>query len=85
VIDSALVGFEKPDPRIFATALTRTASDPARTVHVGDVYAADVLGARAAGLPAVLLDPHGDWGAVDCEVARDVPEVAERILSARTR
>ena len=85
VIDSHVVGFEKPDPRIFAAALARAQSDPARTLHVGDVYAADVLGARAAGLPAVLLDPHGDWGAVDCEVARDVPEVAERILSARTR
>jgi putative hydrolase of the HAD superfamily len=85
VIDSAVVGFEKPDPRIFATALTRAEGDPARTLHVGDVYAADVLGARAAGLPAVLLDPHGDWGPVDCEVARDVPEVAERILSARVR
>jgi HAD superfamily hydrolase (TIGR01509 family) len=85
VIDSAVVGFEKPDPRIFAAALARAQGDPARTLHVGDVYAADVLGARAAGLPAVLLDPHGDWGPVDCEVARDVPEVAERILSARAR
>jgi len=85
VIDSHVVGFEKPDPRIFAAALARAQGDPARTLHVGDVYAADVLGARAAGLPAVLLDPHGDWGAVDCEVARDVPEVAERILSARVR
>jgi hypothetical protein len=50
---------------------------------VGDFYAADVAGARAAGVHALLLDPHGDWGEVDCEVARDVPEVAERILSAR--
>ncbi|MFI5316587.1 MAG: HAD family hydrolase [Myxococcota bacterium] len=85
VIDSAVVGFEKPDPRIFASALAAGRCDPARTLHVGDVYAADVLGARAAGLRAVLLDPHGDWGEVDCEVARDVPEVAERILSARGR
>jgi putative hydrolase of the HAD superfamily len=85
VIDSSVVGFEKPDPRIFHTALERAGCDPGRTVHVGDVYAADVVGARAAGLPAVLLDPHGDWGQVDCEVARDVPEVAERILRARNQ
>lgn len=85
VIDSHVVGFEKPDPRIFATALARAGSDPARTLHVGDIYAADVMGARAAGLPAVLLDPHGDWGPVDCDVARDVPEVAERLLAARAR
>ncbi len=85
VIDSHVVGFEKPDPRIFAAAFERAGSDPRRTVHVGDIYAADVVGARAAGLPVVLLDPHGDWGAVDCEVARDVPEVAERLLAARAR
>jgi HAD superfamily hydrolase (TIGR01509 family) len=85
VFDSHVVGFEKPDPRIFTHALTRSGSDPEKTLHVGDVYAADVLGARAAGLPAVLLDPHGDWGPQDCEVARDVPEVAERILSSRTK
>jgi HAD superfamily hydrolase (TIGR01509 family) len=84
VIDSHVVGFEKPDPRIFRAALEQSRSDPRRTLHVGDVYAADVLGARAAGLPAVLLDPHGDWGEVDCAVARDVAEVAERILGART-
>ena len=83
VIDSHVVGFEKPDPRIFHTALSRSGCDPGKTLHVGDVYAADVTGARAAGLPAVLLDPHGDWGEVDCEVARDVPEVADRLLSAR--
>jgi putative hydrolase of the HAD superfamily len=85
VIDSHVVGFEKPDPRIFATALERAGSDPRRTLHVGDIYAADVVGARRAGLPVVLLDPHGDWGEVDCEVARDVPEVAERLLAARAR
>jgi putative hydrolase of the HAD superfamily len=83
VVDSQVVGFEKPDPRIFAHALTLFGSDPARTLHVGDFYAADVAGARAAGVHAVLLDPHGDWGALDCPVARDVPEVAEWLLSAR--
>jgi putative hydrolase of the HAD superfamily len=83
VVDSQRIGHEKPDPRIFAHALGLFGSDPARTLHVGDFYAADVAGARAAGVHALLLDPHGDWGEVDCEVARDVPEVAERILSAR--
>ena len=83
VVDSQVVGFEKPDPRIFTHALGLFGSDPARTLHVGDFYAADVAGARAAGVHALLLDPHGDWGEVDCAVARDVPEVADRLLSAR--
>lgn len=83
VVDSQVIGFEKPDPRIFGHALRLFGSDPRRTLHVGDFYAADVAGARAAGVHAVLLDPHGDWGAQDCPIARDVPEVADRLLSAR--
>ena len=66
VVDSALAGFEKPDPRIFEAALERSGADRARTIHVGDLYHADVLGARGAGLPAVLLDPYDDWAVEDC-------------------
>jgi putative hydrolase of the HAD superfamily len=79
VIDSALVGFEKPDPRIFLAALERTGSDPARTVHIGDLYHADVLGARGAGIAPLLLDPFGDWPAPDCLTARDLTEVADAL------
>jgi putative hydrolase of the HAD superfamily len=77
VIDSALVGFEKPDPRIFLAALERTGSDASRTVHVGDLYHADVLGARGAGITPLLLDPFGDWTGADCLTARDMTEVAD--------
>jgi len=83
VVDSQVVGFEKPDPRIFTHALSLHGSDPARTLHVGDMYAADITGARAAGLHALLLDPYGDWGDVDCAVARDVPALAQRLIESR--
>jgi HAD superfamily hydrolase (TIGR01509 family) len=79
VIDSHHVGFEKPDPRIFEVALARSGALPERVVHVGDLYAADVVGARAAGLHALLLDPYGDWDGVDCERSRDVLELAGRL------
>ncbi|MBI4408214.1 MAG: HAD-IA family hydrolase [Gemmatimonadetes bacterium] len=64
VVDSARVGVEKPDPRIFALACERAGVAPAEALHVGDVYEIDVLGARAAGLAALLVDadpaePHG--------------------------
>ena len=84
VVDSTVVGFEKPDPRIFSHALSLFDSDPARTLHVGDMYAADIVGARAAGVHALLLDPHGDWGEVDCPVARDVPTLARRLIEIRS-
>lgn len=82
VIDSAEVGIEKPDPRIFEIALARCGANPRRTLYVGDLYHADVVGARAAGLHALLLDPHGDWPPMDCDRAPDLTAVADRLGSA---
>lgn len=83
VIDSALVGFEKPDPRIFTHALAISEAEAARTLHVGDLYHADVTGARGAGVHVVLLDPHDDWLDADCDRARDLLHVAERLAEGR--
>jgi putative hydrolase of the HAD superfamily len=66
VVDSFEVGVEKPDPRIFALALARAGVEPAEAVYVGDLYSVDVRGARAAGVPGILLDPGGHWGPRDC-------------------
>ena len=84
VIDSHLVGFEKPDPRIFTHALETSCARPETTLHVGDLYAADVTGARAAGVHALLLDPHDDWPPVDCARLPDVPTLARLIGNARS-
>jgi putative hydrolase of the HAD superfamily len=56
LVCSAVAGAQKPDVGIFREALRRTGADPAAAVHVGDNYVADVLGARAAGIDAVLVD-----------------------------
>ena len=81
VVDSAVVGVEKPDPAIFRHALALAGCPPERTLHVGDLYAVDVVGARAAGVDAVLLDPYGDWPELDCERAPDVTTVGRRLLA----
>jgi HAD superfamily hydrolase (TIGR01662 family) len=83
VIDSELVGYEKPDPRIFEQALARVAARPESTVHVGDMYFQDVVGARAAGIDAVLLDPYGDWGDLDCARFRDLSGLAVELGAGR--
>ena len=79
VIDSAEVGVEKPDPRIFEIALARCGADPRRTLYIGDLYHADVVGARRAGLHALLLDPYGDWPPMDCDRATDLSAVADKL------
>lgn len=80
VLDSHEIGIEKPDPRIFRLALERAGVGPGEAVYVGDLYSVDVLGARAAGLDAVLLDPGACWGARDCPLARTVLDAVKLII-----
>jgi putative hydrolase of the HAD superfamily len=54
VVVSGEVGVEKPDPRIFATALAQTGLEPREVIYVGDT-AEDVQGALAAGLCPILI------------------------------
>lgn len=61
VVDSHEVGIEKPDPRIFAIALERLGTPATRALYVGDIRGVDEVGARAAGLHFVLVDPFGDY------------------------
>lgn len=85
VVDSTVVGIEKPDPRIFAVALDAIGVPPeqaSQVVHVGDTIFADVVGARAAGLRPLHLDPYGDCPAPsdDHEHVRSLSEVADLVL-----
>ena len=50
IFDSHVDGIEKPDPRFFQLALERSGARAETTVHVGDLYHVDVVGARAAGI-----------------------------------
>lgn len=67
VLDSHQFGVEKPDPRLFHLALAESGAEAATTVHVGDFFHIDVVGARAAGLAeAVLFDIAALYDDVDC-------------------
>jgi len=60
VVTSAEHGAAKPDPSIFAAGLALAGGvDPAGALHAGDSPEADVAGARAAGLQAVLVVRDG--------------------------
>ena len=80
VLDSAVEGVEKPDPRLFLLALERLgAAAPGEAVHVGDFYSVDVVGARAAGIRPVLLDEAGLYPDADCPRVRSLAELAEHL------
>jgi HAD superfamily hydrolase (TIGR01662 family) len=61
ITDSGKVGLEKPHPAIFEAALRAMKADAAESLYVGDVYSVDYVGARQAGMQAVLFDVAGAY------------------------
>ena len=64
-----------------SVALEHARVPAASACYVGDLYSVDVVGARRAGLDAVLLDPRGYWGPRDCALARGVDDAVRFCLS----
>jgi putative hydrolase of the HAD superfamily len=79
VVDSERVGVEKPDPRIFQEGLRRMEMAPHEALYVGDLYPVDVVGARGAGMDALLLDPSGvlEWPAPRIDSVLSLPSWLE--------
>jgi putative hydrolase of the HAD superfamily len=82
VVDSTVVGFTKPDPRIFAVALERLGVQAADALMVGDSPSADVDGALGAGVRAVLLDPYDFYPWSKAPRFRDVPQLTDALLAS---
>jgi putative hydrolase of the HAD superfamily len=79
ILDSQEEGVEKPDPRLFEIGLTRSGAQRESTVHVGDLYHVDVVGARAAGLAVILFDRADLYTDADCERVRSLTALADRL------
>jgi putative hydrolase of the HAD superfamily len=81
VIDSRLAGYEKPDPRIFRAGLEEIGAGAADSLYIGDIYEIDYAGALAAGMRAVLLDPHSvyaDWNVARISSLNELPDWIEK-------
>jgi putative hydrolase of the HAD superfamily len=79
VIDSALVGVEKPHPEIFRIALERAKVAASDAIFVGDTNATDMGGAHLAGLRGVLIDRVGAYPDAPGPRISSLPEL-ERVL-----
>lgn len=55
IVDSAAIGIEKPDRRIFLSALSRLHLPASRVAFVGDSYERDIVPARELGMKTVWL------------------------------
>ena len=80
---SALTRHAKPSPLLYEMALERANSIADYTLHIGDSYIHDVLGARAVGMTPVLLDRPGhlEESNVDCLLIHSLAELLD-ILEA---
>lgn len=77
VVTSAEAGADKPSPPIFLAALEQTGINAAETVHVGDQYKSDVIGARGVGINPILIDRYDSYPEFnDCPRIRSLTELA---------
>jgi putative hydrolase of the HAD superfamily len=82
IVDSAVVGHAKPDPRIFDFALDALGVGPEDVVHIGDTPGADVDGARAAGIEPILVDPYDDHPGFDGIRVGSLAEVGQLLTGS---
>jgi putative hydrolase of the HAD superfamily len=84
LFDSCDEGIEKPDPRFFNLALDRVGASAASTVHVGDLFHVDVVGARAAGIRPVLLDVADLYQDADCQRVRSLSALVDLLQQEKS-
>lgn len=58
VFASETLGVAKPGPQSYLRVCAGMEAEPARTVHIGDLYDLDVVAPREAGLQAIYLDRY---------------------------
>lgn len=58
VLDSHVVGIDKPDRRIFESALAALGTTPSQCTHIGDSIPLDVAAAEAVGVTPIHIDPY---------------------------
>jgi putative hydrolase of the HAD superfamily len=58
VVCSEMVGYTKPDKRVFDYALQLTKTKASESIMIGDDIRADVLGSEAIGMTGILFDEN---------------------------
>ena len=76
---SAMARYAKPSPALYELALQRANAVADYTLHIGDSYIHDVLGARTVGITPVLLDRAGrlQESNVDCLLVHSLTDLLE--------
>jgi putative hydrolase of the HAD superfamily len=85
LVISAVARQAKPSPKLYDMALERANAIPDYTVHIGDSYIHDVLGARAVGITPILLDRAETLteNKVDCLLVHSLYELLDLLEITR--
>ncbi|MEG1585832.1 MAG: HAD family hydrolase [Bacteroidales bacterium] len=67
IIESAVVGIRKPDPRIFALGVEKLALPPQEIVVIGDSYGKDIVPAASLGCQTIWIKGKG-WDEKENEI-----------------
>ena len=89
---SSEAGYAKPSPEIFRIALERHSVSASQALHVGDSEPLDAVGARAAGIACILIDPETEPGEADdieteaspASRGREIAHSADRCVRIRS-
>ncbi|HEY4033417.1 MAG TPA: HAD-IA family hydrolase [Ktedonobacteraceae bacterium] len=85
LIISAVARHAKPSPTLYDMALERANAIPDYTIHIGDSYIHDVLGARSVGITPILLDRADTLteNKVDCLLVHSLYELLDLLEISR--
>lgn len=87
VIISGQIGWVKPSPKIFQTALRKLESKAKQTIFVGDDPDTDIKGARNAGMKTVLLSSENTCKDADRTITHlsELPNAIKELEHANAR
>lgn len=81
IIESAVVGVRKPDPKIFELGVKALGIDPEETLVVGDSYGKDIVPAEKIGCQVLWIKGQGWTSADDAQthdnIISDIKQVGE--------
>ena len=69
------VGFKKPHPQIFQTALEKTNTAPEQALMIGDSLEADILGALKQGMHGIHFNSHEEEAHTHCPIIYSLNEL----------
>jgi len=81
IIDSTNVKIIKPDKNIFLLASRMLGIDTKDILHIGDLYGADIMGARNAGIDTIWINNKDgiDYEEIKVKQVKDLLELSEFI------